>query len=115
MSDASNALGELLREDKRYKKAAYLFVFDALSYAHSELGMGGPAAEEPGEARESTERHLTGQELCEAIRQFCLGAIWLHGPVCVEQLGRARHGRLWRDRVQLDPHRLDAQDGRRPP
>ena len=40
MSDAAQTLAELLREDNRYQRPAYLFVFDALNYAHSELGMG---------------------------------------------------------------------------
>jgi uncharacterized repeat protein (TIGR04138 family) len=72
MSDAANALAELLREDKRYQKSAYLFVFDALNYAHSALGMGGQSSEAGGERSESVERHLTGQQLCEAIRLYAL-------------------------------------------
>src|SRR4051794_39212960 len=72
MFDAANALTELLNEDKRYKKQAYLFVFDALNYAHSSLGMGGASPEPGGERSESSERHLTGQQLCEAIRLFAL-------------------------------------------
>ena len=72
MSDAATALAELLREDKRYQKPAYLFVFDALNYAHSVLGMGGQSSESGGERSESTERHLTGQQLCEAIRLYAL-------------------------------------------
>lgn len=71
MSDAAIALERLLSEDKRYKKPAYIFVFDALSYAHSELGMGGEASE-ASESDESNERHLTGQQLCEGIRLFAL-------------------------------------------
>jgi uncharacterized repeat protein (TIGR04138 family) len=71
MSDAATALEKLLSEDKRFKKPAYIFVFDALSYAHSELGMGGDASE-ASEAEESAERHLTGQQLCEGIRLYAL-------------------------------------------
>lgn len=72
MSDAAQALGDLLREDKRFQRPAYLFVFDALSYAHSVLGMGGAKSAETGEIEEGTERHLTGQQLCEAIRLYAL-------------------------------------------
>jgi uncharacterized repeat protein (TIGR04138 family) len=71
MSDAAAALEKLLSEDKRYKKPAYIFVFDALSYSHSELGMGGEA-NEGSESEESSERHLTGQQLCEGIRLYAL-------------------------------------------
>ncbi|HEY2838864.1 MAG TPA: Minf_1886 family protein, partial [Pirellulales bacterium] len=71
MSDAATALEKLVKEDKRYKKPAYIFVFDSLTYAHSELGMGGEGSEAT-EGEESAERHLTGQQLCEGIRQYAL-------------------------------------------
>jgi uncharacterized repeat protein (TIGR04138 family) len=68
---------ELLIADKRYKREAYAFVFDALRFAHEKLGFG---AETPSEEIEtpakdaSTEgrHHLTGRELCEAIRRLAL-------------------------------------------
>jgi uncharacterized repeat protein (TIGR04138 family) len=82
MLDPSHPIAKLLKEDRRYKIDAYAFVFEALNYAHSQLGMGieRPAEleeqeleEEPeeGGAKEA-ERHLTGQQLCEAIRQYAL-------------------------------------------
>lgn len=66
---------ELLRQDPRYKLEAYGFVFDALAYAHDVLGMGSVRPSEPPDEPEeeaSGERHLTGQQLCEAIRQYAL-------------------------------------------
>jgi uncharacterized repeat protein (TIGR04138 family) len=82
MLDPSHPIAKLLKEDRRYKIDAYAFVFEALNYAHTQLGMGieRPAEleeEEPeGEPEEGTakeaERHLTGQQLCEAIRQYAL-------------------------------------------
>jgi uncharacterized repeat protein (TIGR04138 family) len=77
MLDPTHPIAKLLQEDKRYKIDAYAFVFEALNYAHSQLGMGTErqpeAEEEPeeGSPREA-ERHLTGQQLCEAIRQYAL-------------------------------------------
>lgn len=77
MLDPSHPIAKLVREDRRYKLDAYAFVFDALHYAHNELGMGGERSgeseDDPGEPepRES-ERHLTGQQLCEAIRLYAL-------------------------------------------
>ncbi len=77
MLDPSHPIAKLLKEDRRYKIDAYAFVFEALNYAHTQLGMGTEHAaeseEEPeeGSQRES-ERHLTGQQLCEAIRQYAL-------------------------------------------
>lgn len=71
---------KLLAADRRYKPDAYGFVEEALAYAHESLGMGTehPAdePEDPGRGQSTvqrtTERHLTGQELCEAIRQYAL-------------------------------------------
>ena len=86
--DPAHPLGQLLRRDARYKLDAYLFVLEALSFAQESLGMGAepplddlePArAAEPAPRprvgkprRKPAERHLTGQELCEAARQYAL-------------------------------------------
>jgi len=82
MLDPSHPIAKLLKDDRRYKIDAYAFVFEALNYAHNHLGMG---IEQPAEAEEEepegepdegavkeAERHLTGQQLCEAIRQYAL-------------------------------------------
>jgi uncharacterized repeat protein (TIGR04138 family) len=66
---------ELLAVDKRYKRDAYGFVFEALRYAHDTLGLGTEASadilEPPaGEAAPTGQRHLTGRELCDAIRRY---------------------------------------------
>lgn len=72
-------IAKLLKEDKRYRLEAYIFVFEALSYAQNVLKMGKEVPSEPhdmdppGETGGSgRERHLTGQELCEAIRRYAL-------------------------------------------
>jgi len=89
MFDLSQELAELLEEDNRYDVAAYEFVFNALHYAQAVLQMGTerpseptaiPDEEEPEEEPEEEEKeeldepqqHVTGQELCEAIRQYAL-------------------------------------------
>ncbi|MEX2560018.1 MAG: Minf_1886 family protein [Pirellulales bacterium] len=81
MPDPAQAIAELLRQDRRYKFEAYAFVFEALTYAHHVLGMGAARPserssqeppEEQAEAAPANERHLTGQQLCEAIRQYAL-------------------------------------------
>jgi uncharacterized repeat protein (TIGR04138 family) len=79
MSDPSDPFVALLQEDRRYKPEAYIFIFEALNYAQNILGMG---AEKPSELHshaasanqpdETAERHVTGQELCEAIRVYAL-------------------------------------------
>ncbi|MHC4399238.1 MAG: Minf_1886 family protein [Planctomycetota bacterium] len=80
MYDLSRDLAELLQEDKRYKVGAYEFVFDALAFAQSVLKMGTESLSEPneaieteaGEEPEKPQPHVTGQELCDAIRRFAL-------------------------------------------
>lgn len=63
-------LVRLLAEDRRYKLEAYQFVAAGLEYAQEVLGMGTaePSAQ-PGRRGEVT-RHVTGQELCWALRQL---------------------------------------------
>jgi uncharacterized repeat protein (TIGR04138 family) len=79
MLDPAHPISQLLQEDQRYAFDAYVFVFEALHYAQNVLQMG---AESPSELPEEPpkvesephgpERHVTGQELCEAIRRYAL-------------------------------------------
>lgn len=71
MSDIPDAVARLVREDRRYKAEAYYFVFESLGYAQRVLGMGA-GKRGPGRPREESERHLSGQELCEAIRLYAI-------------------------------------------
>jgi uncharacterized repeat protein (TIGR04138 family) len=82
MTETVRKIVELARQDRRYKFEAYAFVFDALQYAHKELGLGAAKRSDSGSRKkakapsgqedEETENHLTGQQLCEAIRIFAL-------------------------------------------
>lgn len=76
MSDDTIAIYKLLKEDTRYGVDAYKFVREALAYAQDELRMGQTSDFEPtlDLDNESTrpERHLTGQDLCEAIRLYSI-------------------------------------------
>lgn len=78
MLDPSHPIAELLREDRRYAFEAYVFVFEALGYAQNELEMGTDSPSEPSSEperpgeEETPERHVSGQELCQAIRRFAL-------------------------------------------
>lgn len=76
MLEPAGPLAELFKHDKRYTIDAYAFVFDALNFAQKELGLGAERPSEPldpddaDEARSGGERHITGQQLCEAIRLY---------------------------------------------
>ncbi|MFM8803286.1 MAG: Minf_1886 family protein [Planctomycetia bacterium] len=87
--DPAHPLAQLLNRDRRYKLDAYLFVLEALAFGQEHLGMGSeppteqlePPSDQPSEAagrgkrrphRRQAERHVSGQELCEAARQYAL-------------------------------------------
>lgn len=87
--DPDHPLVKLVQDDRRYPLDAYIFILEALSYAQDKLGMGDESsppedavAEPPGEGEPATrgrsrrrrrrDRHLTGQELCEAARIYAL-------------------------------------------
>jgi uncharacterized repeat protein (TIGR04138 family) len=78
MLDPSHPILQLLQEDRRYRFEAYVFIFEALHYAQNVLQMGAenpsePVAETAAETEERpAERHVTGRDLCEAIRRYAL-------------------------------------------
>lgn len=93
MSEEIHPLVKLLCEDRRYKLEAYQFVRAGLSYAQDVMEMGAnPPAEAVVETDELSEdladdeeldpaakeaaqrplRHVTGQDLCQALRVFAL-------------------------------------------
>lgn len=86
MSGTQHPIFQLLRDDPRYKLEAYQFVRDALAYAQEELGMGRKV--KPDELDDlPTEAHLTGQQLCEAIRQYALAQYGLMAKVVLNSWG----------------------------
>jgi uncharacterized repeat protein (TIGR04138 family) len=70
MLDPEHPLAELLRRDRRYHRNAYFFVFEALRYAQEQMGLGQPTVNDDPELEE--QRHVTGQQLCEAIRRYAV-------------------------------------------
>jgi uncharacterized repeat protein (TIGR04138 family) len=78
MFDSSHPIAQLLKEDRRYPLEAYVFIFEALNYAQNVLEMGAespselPPPPEPEGKPQAVERHVSGQELCEAIRRYAL-------------------------------------------
>lgn len=78
MTDDSFSLDPLVDRDPRYPVDAYWFVREALAYAADSMELESHDYHDPEVDSESSkqesqhERHLTGQELCEAIRQYAL-------------------------------------------
>lgn len=103
MIDPTHPIAKLLREDRRYDFDAYVFVFEALRYAQEKLGMGteSSTSDEPEVESEKqagsgpstqTPKHLSGQELCEAIRQFALEQYGYMAKCVLNQWGVTKTG-----------------------
>lgn len=95
MSRSLQRIARLAKDDGRYRVDAYLFVQQALAFAQFELGMGCPRpyglegeedlGEEPAEI--PAESHLTGQQLCEAIRLYALDLYGLMAKIVLNNWG----------------------------
>lgn len=79
MLEPSHPLAQLLEQDSRFPLDAYLFVFEALNFAQGVMGLGEasesephPEVEEEEEPAQSEHQHVSGQDLCHAIRRFAL-------------------------------------------
>ena len=78
MSDDSFSLYQLVSQDPRYPVEAYQFVRDALAFAADSLELESHDYNDPEFDVETAnhnarrERHLSGQQLCEAIRRYSL-------------------------------------------
>ncbi|MEX2169474.1 MAG: Minf_1886 family protein [Pirellulales bacterium] len=71
MIDPSHPLTELLRRDKRYHAEAYVFVFEGLRFAQEHHGLVKARTQESDDNVEE-DRHVSGQQLCEAIRRYAV-------------------------------------------
>ncbi|MFM7184208.1 MAG: Minf_1886 family protein [Planctomycetota bacterium] len=104
--DPAHPLFQLLQRDGRYSLDAYLFVLEALTFAQESLGMGHepksgelepmPVEEPQAKPRRSRrrprqpERHVSGQELCEAARRYGLQQYGFLAPTVLATWGIRR-------------------------
>lgn len=78
MADQIYPLLELLRQDQRYHIEAYQFVRESLNFAQDVLQFPEgrdhdlKAEDQTDEDSEQQDRHITGQQLCEAIRRHAI-------------------------------------------
>ena len=76
MTDEGYQLYQLLKKDPRYTFEAYQFVRESLGYAQDILKLGketpDPAGKPDVRPAAQRERHLTGAQLCEAVRMYAL-------------------------------------------
>ena len=95
---------KLLQQDKRFKPGAYSFVFEVLEYAHNRLHLGECCHSEPVDVapefdfddQEKVEpsgvagvesKHITGQVLAEAARQYALEMYGFMAKAVLEGFG----------------------------
>ncbi len=81
MNAAFQAMYNLLQTDPRYKFEAYQFVREALAFAQEHPpviekshapGLATPIEIHPTSITADTANHITGQQLCEACRQYAI-------------------------------------------
>lgn len=82
MNAAQRAMERLLRRDTRYRLEAYVFVRDALAYAHRTM-----LGHEVASVEEEESRHLSGQQLCEACRLYALDQFGYLAPIVLARWG----------------------------
>lgn len=112
MPDFTRAIAALVQSDRRYRLEAYLFVQKGLSYAQRVMGWGDelPSVEDPegkeqlaqaleeeisredleamfAEAEKHPEQHLSGQQLCQALRRYAQEEYGLMAKVVLNSWG----------------------------
>lgn len=80
MTKAWNKIKEIIKKDPRYLPQAYQFVFEALDYTTNILGKRQLKTNE-------LERHVTGKQLMEGLRQYALKQFGFMALTVFEQWG----------------------------
>ncbi len=114
MPELPHPIYQVLREDTRYKLEAYEFVRDALSYAQEVMGLGGSDTAEDEESP-TVERHLTGQQLCEASRRYALDQYGLLAKTVLKSWGihgTADLGEVVYNLIRIDMMKKSERDRR---
>ena len=88
MAEESYSLQQLVDKDARYPVEAYLFIREALAFAADTLELGSDDAISVEKLeRNRRERHLSGQELCEAIRCYAVNQYGFMAKVVLNRWG----------------------------
>ena len=77
---------KVLKNDTRYKLEAYEFVREALAYAQDKMGIDNSEVTDDDD-QAAKERHLTGQQLCEASRKYALEEYGMMSRLVLESWG----------------------------
>lgn len=109
----SHPLKQVLDSDPRYSVEAYEFIRDALGYAHDVMQLGVASSSDDDQAEK--ERHLTGQELCEASRRYAIEEYGLMAKVVLNNWGiysTSDFGELVYNLIRVDMMRKSPSDQR---
>jgi len=96
MNEEVMTILQLVREDDRYRPDAYQFVREALAYGQQSLGLGTEAESEDEDSEPGfvddpddyrLDRHVTGQELCQAIRRYAVEQYGMMAKVVLNSWG----------------------------
>ena len=83
--DTWKKLQRIIDKDNRYSVQSYQFIFEALDFTASRLG------KKYNSSREE-ERHVSGQELSEGIKQFAMEKFGFMTRIVLEQWGITKSG-----------------------
>ena len=94
-NSSHSAFFDLLKRDKRYPLEAYVFVFETLDFAQNVLKLGQEKENEPlppelrdvDPAGTETHRHVSGQDLCRAARDYSQRQYGLLAPMVLDSMG----------------------------
>ncbi len=78
--DTWKKLQSVVSKDRRYSMQSYQFIFEALDYTASKLGKKYNSSMEE-------ERHVTGQELSEGVKQYAMKKFGYMTRIVLEQWG----------------------------
>jgi len=89
MTKSLKRIAEVAKQDGRYKADAFFFVQQALAFAQLQRGRTKQRAsrDDSDEPRSPLEPHLTGQELCAAIRGYAQELYGLMARVVLNSWG----------------------------
>jgi uncharacterized repeat protein (TIGR04138 family) len=87
MKDENFTLYQIIQKDPRYPLEAYHFVRESLAFAADCLELDYYEEISESECCDRRERHLTGQQLCEAIRQYALNQFGYMAKIVLKSWG----------------------------
>lgn len=82
-----NPINDLIERDPRYCIEAYQFVREGLTYAQDVLQMGTHQPIDDSEGGVEVEQHISGQQLCHAIREYAIDQYGYMAPVVLSKWG----------------------------